>query len=79
MPTRQDLGAEKMRAGIAVDNWKLPVFRKRLSEAGYDYNDCGQLIGDTTLLTVETNNMLALKKVLERCQSECRKMRKGSQ
>lgn len=61
-----------MKAGIGVDNWKLPVFRKRLSEAGFKYSDAGPLTGGTTLLTVETNNMLALKKVLERCQSECR-------
>ena len=62
-----------MKAGIAVDNWKLPVFRRRLSEAGYAYEDGGGLTGDTTLLTVETDNMFKLKKVLEECQAECRK------
>ena len=61
-----------MKAGIAVDNWKLPVFRKRLKKAGYEYEDGGPLTGDTTLLTVETSDMLALKKVLEKCQAECR-------
>lgn len=65
-----------MKAGIGVDNWKLPVFRKRLKEAGYDYQDGGALTDDTTLLTVETNNMLALKDLLERCQSECREMKR---
>jgi hypothetical protein len=63
-----------MKAGIAVDNWKLPVFRKRLKQAGYEYRDGGALTGDTTLLTVETSDMLALKKVLEKCQAECRKL-----
>ena len=62
-----------MKAGIAVDNYKLPVFRKRLNEAGYTYEDAGPFTWDTTLLTVETDDMLALKKVLERCQSESRK------
>lgn len=62
-----------MKAGIAVDNWKLPVFRKRLKEAGYEYRDGGALTGDTTLLTVEADDMLALKKVLESCQAECRR------
>jgi len=62
-----------MKAGIGVDNWKLPVFRKRLKEAGYEYEDGGALVGDTTLLTVETDDMLALKKVLEQCQAECRR------
>jgi hypothetical protein len=62
-----------MKAGIAVDNWKLPIFRKRLTDAGYEYEDGGALTGDTTLLTVETENTLALQKLLESCQSECRK------
>lgn len=62
-----------MKAGIGVDNWKLPIFRRRLKEAGYEYEDDGPLTGDTTLLTVETSDILALKKVLQKCQDECRK------
>lgn len=65
-----------MKAGIAVDDWKLPVFRKRLTEAGYIYTDAGSLTASTTLLTVEMKDMLALKKLLERCQSECREMKR---
>jgi len=64
-----------MKAGIGVDNWKLPIFLKRLTEAGYEYEDAGPITGDTTLLTVKTNNMLALKRLLEKCQSECRKLK----
>lgn len=64
-----------MKAGIAVDDWKLPTFRKRLTEAGYTYQDAGAFTGDTTILTVETNDMLKLKKVIEQCQAECRKAR----
>lgn len=62
-----------MKAGIAVDNWKLPVFRRRLEAAGYQYQDGGPLTADATLLTVETADMLALKKVIEACQAACRK------
>lgn len=62
-----------MKAGIALEDWKLPVFRRRLTEAGYEYVDAGALTPGTTILTVETNNMLALKTVLEACQAECRK------
>ena len=65
-----------MKAAIGVDDWKLPVFRKRLTEAGYTYKDAGALTPDTTILTVETDNMLALKTVIEKCQAECRKVRK---
>jgi hypothetical protein len=62
-----------MRAGIVVNNWKLPVFRKHLTSAGYEYQDGGALTHDTTLLTVDVSDGLALKKVLEQCQAECRK------
>ena len=64
-----------MKTGIAVDNWKLPVFRRRLTAAGFEYVDGGALTPDATLLTVETSNVFALKKVLEQCQAECRKER----
>lgn len=62
-----------MKVGIAVDNWKLPIFRKRLAAAGYEYRDGGALTYQTTLLTVKTADFLALKNVIEKCQAECRK------
>lgn len=62
-----------MKAGIVLDDWKLPVFRKRLTEAGFEYTDAGGLTADTTVLTVETDNIAWLKVVIERCQKECRK------
>ncbi len=62
-----------MKVGIAVDDWKLPVFRRLLDEAGYEYQDGGALTSDATLLTVETDDTVALKKVIETCQAECRK------
>jgi hypothetical protein len=61
-----------MKAAIAVDDWKLPVFRRKLTDAGYSYEDGGAMTADTTLLIVRTNNMLALKKLLEECQLECK-------
>jgi hypothetical protein len=67
-----------MKAGIALDDWKLPVFRERLQAAGYEYSDAGAFTGDATVLTVETGDMLALKKVLEACEAECRKIKKGN-
>jgi hypothetical protein len=64
-----------MKAAIAVDDWKLPVFRERLTAAGYDYEDGGPLTSNTTVLIVQTNDILRLKRVLEGCQAECRKQR----
>lgn len=60
-----------MKAGIVVDDWKLPVFRKRLTDAGYAYTDAGGFTHDTTVLTVEYSNVLHLKGIVEECQAEC--------
>lgn len=62
-----------MKVGIALDNWKLPIFRKMLSDAGYTYEDGGALTYDSTLLTIVTDNMLRLKDVVAACQRECAK------
>lgn len=62
-----------MKAGIALDDWKLPVFRKRLSEARYTYEDAGSLTPGVTLLHVSTDDPAALAKVIIACQAECAK------
>ena len=64
-----------MKAAIALDDWKLPVFRKRLVEAGYTYEDAGPFTGDTTVLTVETDDVQALGRVIAACQAECAQLR----
>ena len=60
-----------MKAGIALDNWKLPVFRKRLTDAGFTYTDAGGLTHDTTVLMVVTDDAARLAKVVQECQAEC--------
>ena len=60
-----------MKAGILVDDWKLPVFRRLLTAGGYTYVDGGAPSPDVTLLTVETSDVLKLKDVVEACQREC--------
>ena len=62
-----------MKAGIAVDDWKLPVFRRRLGVAGYAFEEKNGLNKGVSIITVETDNLIALKKVIEDCQAECRK------
>lgn len=60
-------------AGIVVDDWKLPIFRKHLTDAGYTYEDAGGLTAATTVLKVPYTNMLHLKEVVEAAQEECRR------
>ena len=64
-----------MRAGIVVDDYKLAVFRKRLTEAGYAHEDGGAPVPNCTNLIVVTNDVLALKKVVEACQAECARIK----
>lgn len=65
-----------MKAGIAVDDWKLPVFRKRLEDAGFAYEDKGALTGDTTLLQVSTYDSEGLARVVKRANDECARMKR---
>lgn len=52
------------RAGIAIDKWKLPIFERHLSSKGYAFTLTAGVTADTHLLTVETENPLALAEVL---------------
>lgn len=64
-----------MKVGIVVDDWKLPIFRRRLAGARYQYTDAGGLTPNTTLLTVETDDLSALSVVVQAAQKECSEQR----
>lgn len=62
-----------MMAGIAIDSWKLPIFDRHLSQAGYAYEK-EKGIGvatDILLLTVITENAVALEIVVRAANNEC--------
>lgn len=65
-----------MKAGVALDDWKLPVFRRRLTEAGYDYEDKGEVTPGTTLLHVQFTDQEHLRRVLEDAADECKRQGK---
>ncbi len=65
-----------MRAGIIIDDWKLAIFRKRLTEAGYHYTDGGAPQPNITKLVVVTDDPLALQKVIEAATAECARMKR---
>lgn len=75
MPQKDPPEAKVQKAGIVVDDWKLPTFRKRLKKAGFDFVEVGPFTKGTTVLTIETADVLRLKGVLERCHSECARKR----
>lgn len=64
-----------MKVGIAVDDYKLPVYRKGITEAGFAYEDGGALTGSATLLTVITDDIEGLKRTVLACHQACREKR----
>lgn len=59
-----------MKAAIAIDDWKLPIFERHLSQAGYTFKNVGNLTADTLVLHVETPNMVALGEVVKAANAE---------
>ncbi len=73
-PKHDDTGAPQvLTVGIFLDNWKLPTFKRVLTEAGIKFTKHPGVTPDTCSLRVKTSNPLALKPILEKCQKEARK------
>jgi hypothetical protein len=58
-------------AGIAIDNWKLPIFKRHLEAAGFEYTEKKGLTPTTRLLKVKTPSALKLRPTLEVAELEC--------
>ena len=59
-----------MKAGIAIDDWKLPIFDRHLSQAGHVYAKGPGVTRATLLLTVETDDLGALETVVRAANAE---------
>lgn len=53
------------KIAIAVDNWKLPIFERHLTQSGYALKNNGQLTEACLILSVETENVEALAFVIK--------------
>ncbi len=61
------------KAGIAIDAWKLPIYERHLTHAGYAYTNRGSVPGfppHTLVLTVEAQDLIALDAVVRAANSE---------
>ncbi len=58
-------------AAVIIDKWKLPIFSKRLREAGYSYDTGPGVDAETTLLKVKCEFIADLQPVIEVAQKEC--------
>lgn len=69
-----------MRAAIAIDDWKLPIFEKHLSEAGFTYTQSKGLTKKTLMLYVESADLAAmaeLEKVVRTANAAADKSKRG--
>lgn len=62
-----------MRACIAIDGWKLTIFRSALDQSGYDYEQGAGITPDTISLYVETYDIAALEVVVRAANAEAAK------
>jgi len=63
------------KAGIVVDNWKLPIFRKNLDDAGYTHRVETPFIQDTTTINVffEPEQFEDLQKVVTKSELDAKR------
>jgi hypothetical protein len=65
-----------MKIGIAIDSWKLPIFKKHLDKAGFAFTENPGLSKDTLTLMVECEWIGTLKPIVEAANRECAKVKK---
>lgn len=66
------------KAAIAIDEWKLPIFKRHLSQAGYAFEQCTGLTDGTLILTVKTENLEALAVVVKAANTEAARTGTGA-
>lgn len=65
------------KAGIVLDDYKMDVYMRRLTEAGYTVKNNGRFTEGTTALTIVTDNVVALRAVLEAAEAEVKQHRQA--
>lgn len=63
-------------AGVVIDDWKLPIFKKHLDKAEYVYTVHPGLTDDTLILKVLYVWVDALKPILKAADQECANLKK---
>lgn len=64
-----------MRAGIAIDSWKLVIFARHLSGAGLEYEKGAGPTPDTLILYVEAADAQAVEAVARAANAEAHRSR----
>jgi len=58
------------KAAIAIDDWKLPIFKRHLTEAGYSFGQHPGLTDNTLTLVVHTKSIKDLEVVVRKANTE---------
>lgn len=61
-----------MIAGVVIDGWKLPIFKRHLDAAGYEYTEHPGITPDTLTLKVTFKWLHMLQPIIEAANAECR-------
>lgn len=64
-----------LKAAIAIDDWKLPIFERHLSEAGYAFEQTPGVTENTLILMVHALSVKELEKVVRAANTEAGKRR----
>lgn len=64
-----------MKAGVVLDDWKLPIFKKHLDAAGYKYDEPVPFTNGTLTLKVHYEWVSKLQPIIEAAQRECAKVK----
>ena len=59
-----------MKVGIMIESWELPIFEKRLTDAGYEY-EVSELEDGIKFIKVETGKVGQLKALVMAIQYDC--------
>jgi len=61
-----------MKATVCIDEWKLSIFDKHLREAGFTYQNKGELVSGTLVLHVEAESADKLRPIVIAAEKECK-------
>lgn len=58
------------KIAVVIDPWKLEIFQRHLTQAGYAFKNAGHLSEESLLLRVDTTNPEALSHVVRAANTE---------
>lgn len=61
-----------MIAGVALEKWKVPVFKRHLEAAGFSFTEGPGLTAATALLKVKYQELHKLQPIMKAAADECR-------